>query len=319
MSMTSSIRFSVIIPTYNRDNLIRETIDSVLVQDFPAKQTEIIVVDDGSTDQTQKVLASYGERIKTIYQVNKGGESARHTGVHASTGDYIVLLDNDDLLFPWALSLYDHIITVLDAPPLIMGQMKYFKDGEQVLKHAPDKDQIEVYKYNDYFSREIPVGQYCSKLVIKRSVAISKGVFRSEATAWPFDITDMLLIMGDCSPFVIVNQPLSVAYRIHAMNTISRTEYMIQSFPCLMKLEHSGSYPGGKARRFERWAIIGGMGLHWAYVGFKQKKISIAVNLLWKCSPMVVTAILRKFRQIFIPKTSSIIIGELSSNKSDSD
>ena len=89
---------SLVIPTYNRGDLIGETIDSALAQTAPF--LEIIVVDDGSRDNTASVLASFGARISTITVPNGGVQRARNTGVAAARGDYIVLCDSDDLLDP---------------------------------------------------------------------------------------------------------------------------------------------------------------------------------------------------------------------------
>jgi len=309
--MKRSIRFTVLIPTYNQERLVRATLDSVLAQDFPVEQTEIIVVDDGSTDRTREVLASYGSRIKMLYQPNQGPEAARHFGASIATGDYFVLLDHDDLLFPWALSLYDHIIRSLDAPPLIIGQMIYFRDGEPVLKRHPESDSIEVYKYADYLVREIPIGMSCSRTVIKRSVVARTGVLRPKATAFPFDIADILLLLGECSPCVVVRQPCSVAYRMHASNMVNNTDYMVRKLPCLIQLERAGSYPGGTARRYERQALIGGAGWSWARNVFKERNFSLVTWLIWQCGPMMAIAVLRKFRQRLTPKTPAITLGKL--------
>lgn len=91
-------KVSVIIPAYNHAKYIRHCIDSVLAQTY--QDREIIVVDDGSTDGTLDVLHSYGASIKVIPQKNKGTQAARNTGVQASSGDYIALLDSDDVWLP---------------------------------------------------------------------------------------------------------------------------------------------------------------------------------------------------------------------------
>ena len=93
---------SVIIPTYNRGWAIAEAIDSVLEQDF--SDYELIVVDDGSTDNTSDILQSYGNTITVIYQSNEGVSAARNSGIGASAGELIAFLDSDDLWLPRKLS-----------------------------------------------------------------------------------------------------------------------------------------------------------------------------------------------------------------------
>lgn len=96
-------KISVIIPTYNRAHCVRNAIDSVLAQSPPAD--EIIVINDGSTDDTSKVLASYGNKIKVIEQENGGAGAARTSGLNHATSDWITFLDSDDLWYPGRLEL----------------------------------------------------------------------------------------------------------------------------------------------------------------------------------------------------------------------
>lgn len=97
-------KISVIIPTYNGSENIKRAIESVLNQDYP--NIEVIVVDDASTDNTVEVVESIKDnRLKLIeHQVNKNGSAARNTGIKASTGEYIALLDDDDEWLPQKLS-----------------------------------------------------------------------------------------------------------------------------------------------------------------------------------------------------------------------
>ena len=91
--------FSIIIPTYNRADLIERTIDSALGQSY--KNYEIIVVDDGSTDHTGKLVQEkYGDRVKYIKTANRERGAARNTGVNEASGRYVYFLDSDDLLYP---------------------------------------------------------------------------------------------------------------------------------------------------------------------------------------------------------------------------
>ena len=91
---------SIVIPSYNTEKYIKEAVDSALAQTYTP--IEIIVVDDGSTDNTKNVLGPYLERnaITYIYQANRGLAGARNTGIKASRGEYIAFLDADDIFLP---------------------------------------------------------------------------------------------------------------------------------------------------------------------------------------------------------------------------
>jgi glycosyltransferase involved in cell wall biosynthesis len=93
---------SVIIPCYNYGRFLAEAIESVLSQDHPA--VEVIVVDDGSTDNTREVVAGFGDRVRCIHQENAGVSAARNTGIRAASHDLIALLDADDTFLPGMLS-----------------------------------------------------------------------------------------------------------------------------------------------------------------------------------------------------------------------
>ncbi|MCG3209391.1 MAG: Undecaprenyl-phosphate 4-deoxy-4-formamido-L-arabinose transferase [Anaerolineae bacterium] len=96
-------RVSIIIPTYNSASFVTWTVESALAQTYP--DYEVIVVDDGSTDNTPVVLAPYLPRITYIRQENQGPAAARNTGFRASQGDYLLFLDSDDLIPPHKLDL----------------------------------------------------------------------------------------------------------------------------------------------------------------------------------------------------------------------
>ncbi len=94
---------SVIIPTFNRGWILQEAVDSVLAQD--TADFELIVVDDGSTDDTGDILANYGDGLTIIRQANLGVSAARNRGVSAARGRYIAFLDSDDLWLPKKLTV----------------------------------------------------------------------------------------------------------------------------------------------------------------------------------------------------------------------
>jgi glycosyltransferase involved in cell wall biosynthesis len=95
---------SVVIPAFNAGQFIRRTVDSILAQTY--SDFEIIVVDDGSTDNTADVVRSYGPKVRYIYQQNAGDGPARNTGITAAEGDWIAFLDHDDEWLPKKLQLH---------------------------------------------------------------------------------------------------------------------------------------------------------------------------------------------------------------------
>jgi glycosyltransferase involved in cell wall biosynthesis len=100
----SAPQVTVLITTYNYGQFIEEAIDSVLAQDFPLDKVEILVVDDGSTDDTSERVKKYGSRIKYFYKPNGGQASALNVGIAKARGQIIALLDADDLFLPGKLA-----------------------------------------------------------------------------------------------------------------------------------------------------------------------------------------------------------------------
>ena len=96
--MSSAPAVSVVIATYNRANYLAETIDSVLGQSF--QKFELILVDDGSTDETRRILAPYGSRVRYLYQENRGPSAARNLGARNASAGWISIQDSDDLCLP---------------------------------------------------------------------------------------------------------------------------------------------------------------------------------------------------------------------------
>lgn len=101
-----SLLFSIIIPTYNRANMLIKALDSVRSQTY--ENWELIVVDDGSTDNTMDIVASYiDDRIKYLWQTNQERSIARNNGIKIAKGDYICFLDSDDYFLPNRLELLE--------------------------------------------------------------------------------------------------------------------------------------------------------------------------------------------------------------------
>lgn len=101
---------SVIIPTYNRASLVCRAIDNVLAQTW--KHVQLIVVDDGSTDETQQRLRAYGRRIQVVTQSNSGAAAARNRGLQEAQGEIVAFQDSDDL---WDLTKLERQVQLLET------------------------------------------------------------------------------------------------------------------------------------------------------------------------------------------------------------
>jgi glycosyltransferase involved in cell wall biosynthesis len=99
--MTEPGLVSIIIPCYNAERFLAETLESAFVQSY--RHTEIIVVDDGSTDRTPQLIRSCGERVRADFGPNRGASAARNRGTALARGEFIQYLDSDDLLVPDAI------------------------------------------------------------------------------------------------------------------------------------------------------------------------------------------------------------------------
>lgn len=113
MTTIAHARISVVIPVYNGARYLGAALDSVLGQTRPPD--EVVVVDDGSTDATPAVMASYGTRIVAVRQENRGGAAATNRGIGAATGEVLAFLDADDLWLPGKLALQLAALATTDA------------------------------------------------------------------------------------------------------------------------------------------------------------------------------------------------------------
>lgn len=157
---------SVIIPTYNRAKILGKVIQSVLDQTY--KDFEIIIVDDGSTDDTKQVLAQYKNKIIYIYQENQGGAVARNTGINHANGKYIAFLDSDDLWFPQKLKKQVEILEQHDDFALVYTNILYIDDAGRFKSPGySSKKFLSGYMFKETLFRKIMCGHPPTWLIRK--------------------------------------------------------------------------------------------------------------------------------------------------------
>src|ERR1700686_3366163 len=133
-------RFSIIITCHNQSAYIRDAVNSALEQRYQAK--EIVVVDDASSDASPQILKEFGDRIHfAAFQTNQGCTTSRNLGAAMATGKYFVFLDGDDVLLPWALDVYDHVVD-MKRPKIILSCMQWFDSSLQQLRQLKTPQRI---------------------------------------------------------------------------------------------------------------------------------------------------------------------------------
>lgn len=133
------MKFSIIIPTYNRSAFLPKAIDSVLAQTY--SDWELIIVDDGSTDNTSEVVRKYTDvRIRYIYQANAERSAARNNGIQHATGEYVCFMDSDTYMKPERLALLSEVLGEKDTIACYYTPIEYRDDvkGTSVVKEGRD-------------------------------------------------------------------------------------------------------------------------------------------------------------------------------------
>ena len=244
---------SVIIPTYNRSKLVTRAVESALQQTYP--NCEIIVVDDGSTDDTREILGSYKDRIKYIYQENSGQGVARNTGIRAARGKWIAFLDSDDIWLPEKLSRQMEILTRSNAKVSYTNMIWNSKVGDiSSSNKASHKNPNYEVKVFDEPLDLILFGRWnavVSSLVVERNLLFRMGCF-DERVKTRQD-RRLCLRLAFETPFAYLNQPLLIFDRRPEVSRITadRSLAYLKEASCVDAITRSEAYfqSGGKSRR----------------------------------------------------------------------
>tara|TARA_B100000768_G_scaffold164883_1_gene167107 strand:- start:542 stop:1432 length:891 start_codon:yes stop_codon:yes gene_type:complete len=224
----SNILFSVIVPTYNRESFIVKTIQSVLNQTY--SNFELIIVDDGSTDNTEKVVRRIkDERIKYYKKENAERGAARNYGTNKAEGDYITFLDSDDLLYSKYLKEASLFIKKNKSVSLF-HQLFEEKNNSDKLIHSAD------YTNNNVFKSLIKKGNFmaCQGMFLQKDFAKYNLFIEDRKLAGSEDYELWLRISATTTivinPVVtsaLIHHPERSVVKIDIKNLINRKELMI--------------------------------------------------------------------------------------------
>lgn len=211
---------SIIIPTYNCALYIAETIASVLDQSF--KDIELIVVDDGSTDATRDIVASFSQPVRLVTQANAGVCVARNRGISEASGKYICLMDHDDYWFPHKLDRQVHTLEQQPETGVVYSSfILWHRDKSS--GQFPSPDTFDLNSYSDDTVPEFS-GWIYHQFLIDCWMLTSTAMFRAEIfdqcglfdESLPYsEDWDLWLRISRRYPFVQLRRPTTL-YRQHA-------------------------------------------------------------------------------------------------------
>ncbi len=262
-------RLSVIIPSYNRAVFLPEAIESVLSQTYPV--FEIIVVDDGSTDETKEVCASY-PTVQYIYQSNQGVSAARNTGMRVSKGEYLLFLDSDDCLLPKAVEIG---VNCINAHPEVG-----FVFGSYIFQSInPDGS----YRTEEIYENQPEVADYATILAAEHKIQCACIIFRRVAIESVGGFDPNLATMEDINLFLRVAREFPIyfhnqivfKYRYHGSNLSAKAAEMLISalhshslqwsyIEQTLNKEYEAAYERGK----QAWITLFARRLPYAIMGY---------------------------------------------------
>src|ERR1700734_70582 len=218
---------SVVIPCYNSARFVAETMERGRLQTFP--RIEIIVVDDGSTDETARIARSCG--VRYIYQTNRGISAARNTGILHGQGKYVLFLDHDDRLLPRAVETGVKLLEKHPDCTLAVGEDRYIgADGAAIgysNKCAVGRDHYQMLLEHNFV--ETP----CSVLH-RRSGLAETGVF--DESLQGAEDHEFYLRAARQSNWVAHEAPVA-EYRLHVSSTSSNAERMLEVSYRVLEME----------------------------------------------------------------------------------
>jgi glycosyltransferase involved in cell wall biosynthesis len=288
-----SCRFSIVVTCFNQRSFIREAIESALVQGAE----EVIVVDDGSNDGSAEILREYRDRV-TLCPVAKNGGAprARNHGAVNATGDYILFLDGDDILVPWALTVYKRLLERHHAV-LVLGEKVSFRGSAPTamlgeLAHGP----VIFREYAVPMNKDRSAGLCASALVVERAALLAVGGWTPDL--FHGDIKDLMMKLGYAGPLLLIHDPVTALYRIHEKNSIHEVGKYLVNVHRILANERAGRYPGGTARLGERYAALGAFVVFWSRKAMRTGLWKQAAQLFLVGLPMVAIAVAYRSRNL---------------------
>ena len=213
---------TVVIPVFNQAQYLRESIDSVIGQTW--RDFEIVVVDDGSTDDTPNVIATYGARIRTLRKPNGGGASAVNAGIGMARGEWVAWLSADDVWEPTKLALQMNVAARSPTIALVYSDFLYIDESGRVLRQHRSAGPRGRRRSLARLVRDNYING--STVLVRKKVLDDVGML-DEGDLYSPDF-DLWFRIATLYELAYVPVPL-VRYRLHAGQSSSHTSEMQQA------------------------------------------------------------------------------------------
>lgn len=244
---------SVIIPCYNCSSYLSEAIESAWGQTYPHK--EIIVVNDGSTDESRDVMAAYTDRIKVIHQSNAGLPAARNAGIQASMGDFLAFLDADDW---WDCTFLEKTVDVLNAhDTAVLAYTGWQNVGAPPPFHEPFiPEDYEDAKPSKIARLLRSTGWPVHAALTRRDAILSAGLFNPALTSC--EDFDLWLRVALKQPIVRVPEVLAY-YRFHQGQMTRKLAHNAITHHQIQKqfIQDHADFPEFSSKKFCREITVG--------------------------------------------------------------
>jgi len=247
---------SVIMPTYNRVWTITQAIGSVVAQTFG--DWELIIIDDGSTDETEAAVVNFllDTRIRYIKQANAGPIVARNNGAKLAKGEWLAFLDSDDAWLPEKLAKQWELVEQSAQPILVYGNYYHINEKGERLGEFFDQKTVP---HNGWVSSNLLVDNFVttSTVLLPKQVFLESGGFNQLLNLTIGEDYELWLRLSTKLAFYCVNEPIAL-YRTH---TEQLTKKRLKVYSSIIKLYISMLVNVKKYQPISRWLILKSFGL----------------------------------------------------------
>jgi len=233
--MSTTTLVTVVIPTYNRERYLGEAVESVLAQSF--QNIEVIVVDDGSTDNTRSVAERYAARVHYVWQANAERGSARNHGLRLARGEFVAFLDSDDL---WTSDKLERDLDQLRRRPEI-GVV--YSDVEIIDSSGRLVSRLRKARHDGVVTARLIRENFVtmSAHLMRTWAACAAGGFREERNLAGSEDWEFWVRLSTRVQFAHIPLP-TTRVRTHAENTMNDAQRMESSMRCACEFMEAGGY-----------------------------------------------------------------------------